>query len=95
VVDQQARSFLKAMALLCADLGIDTVAEMVEDQATATLLSDIGVRFAQGYHFGRPQAALPERSASDPAPPPLPPSRRKAKKSGGSVVLRTRKFGKR
>ena len=95
VADRQSRSFLKAMAVLCTDLGIDTVAEMVEDEATAKLLAEIGVRFAQGYYFGRPQAALPEQPSSDIARTPAPPTRYKVKKAGGAVVMAARKFGRR
>lgn len=47
-------AFLKAMAALCTDLGIEVVAEMVEDNASLAFLSKCGVKYGQGYLFGRP-----------------------------------------
>jgi EAL domain-containing protein (putative c-di-GMP-specific phosphodiesterase class I) len=48
------RDFLAAMAALCARSGIETVAEMVEDAAMASNLTQFGIDFGQGYHFGKP-----------------------------------------
>jgi EAL domain-containing protein (putative c-di-GMP-specific phosphodiesterase class I)/GGDEF domain-containing protein len=48
------KSFLKAMASLCADIGIDTIAEMVEDEPVARFLIEAGVKYGQGYLFGKP-----------------------------------------
>lgn len=36
--------------------GLKTIAEFVEDEATAKMLMEIGVDCAQGYYFGRPTA---------------------------------------
>lgn len=47
-------AILKAMVGLCRDLGIGTVAEMVETEAQAAILAELGVDFAQGYLFGQP-----------------------------------------
>ncbi|MDH3240948.1 MAG: EAL domain-containing protein [Alphaproteobacteria bacterium] len=47
-------AFLRAMAGLCNDLGIATVAEMVEEESYVPFLKDCGVDFGQGYLFGRP-----------------------------------------
>ncbi len=46
--------FLAAMARLCTDLGVATIGEMVEDEGTARFLIDLGVRYGQGFLFGRP-----------------------------------------
>lgn len=46
---------LKAMAGLCRDLGMFTVAEMVETPEHVTHLKKLGVVKGQGYHFGRPE----------------------------------------
>jgi len=48
------RAFVRSIASLCDTLGITTIAEMVEDEATAGLILDAGVTHGQGYHFGRP-----------------------------------------
>lgn len=47
-------AFLKAMASLCNDLGIEVVGEMVEDEASVAFLRQCGVHYGQGYLFGRP-----------------------------------------
>ena len=36
-------------------MGIETIAEYVENQATVDLLASMGVNYAQGYWIGRPQ----------------------------------------
>lgn len=56
------RVMLKAMVGLCRDLGIRTVAEMIETETQASLLSGIGVAFGQGWLFGKP-APRPEPPA--------------------------------
>lgn len=50
----RGRQMLRAMAGLCSSLGIQTIGEMVEDEKSAGLLHDCGVRFGQGYLFGKP-----------------------------------------
>jgi diguanylate cyclase (GGDEF)-like protein/PAS domain S-box-containing protein len=36
-------------------MGIQTVAEFVEDEATVAVLRNIGIDYAQGYHYHRPE----------------------------------------
>ncbi len=48
------RTFLRAMATLCRDLGVHTVGEMVETEEMAVFLAEAGVVYGQGYLFGRP-----------------------------------------
>ncbi|MHB8659884.1 MAG: putative bifunctional diguanylate cyclase/phosphodiesterase [Solirubrobacteraceae bacterium] len=55
---------VKAIVALAADFGQDTIAEGVEDEATAGILRDLGVTFAQGYLYGRP-APLPDNTAQE------------------------------
>ena len=57
------RCFIRTLIDLARNLRIPTVAEWVEDEASARLLSDWGVDFLQGHLFGR--AVLP--IASTPA----------------------------
>jgi EAL domain-containing protein (putative c-di-GMP-specific phosphodiesterase class I) len=64
---QRGRAFLKAMAGLCADLGIATVGEMVEDEASLKILRDCGLQFGQGYLFGRPAADIADFEQAQPA----------------------------
>jgi EAL domain-containing protein (putative c-di-GMP-specific phosphodiesterase class I) len=51
---RKVRAFLKAIASLCSELGIQTVAEMVEDEATVVLVKQCKIEFGQGYLFGKP-----------------------------------------
>lgn len=54
----KGQSFLKAMAGLCNDLGIATVAEMVETTNALAFLRTCGVAYGQGYLFGRPSGDI-------------------------------------
>lgn len=56
--DKTSAHILKAIADLCADLEIATVAEMVEDAETCQFLIECGIVFGQGYHFGRPSQEI-------------------------------------
>ncbi len=47
-------AMMKGIVHLCRDLGIKTIAEMVETQEHATQLRVMGVEFGQGFLFGRP-----------------------------------------
>ena len=51
---KNGKAFLKSMATLCTDININTVAEFIEDEETASFLQEIGVRYGQGYLFGKP-----------------------------------------
>ncbi|WP_239988751.1 EAL domain-containing protein [Paramagnetospirillum kuznetsovii] len=46
--------FLRAITQLCRELKIATIAEHIEDEATANLLRVYNVRYGQGYFFGKP-----------------------------------------
>ncbi len=50
----RGRQMLRAMAGLCNSLGVQAIGEMVEDEKSAGLLYDCGVKFGQGYLFGKP-----------------------------------------
>lgn len=52
--DQRARAITGAVVALAVDLGLDAVAEGVEDEAQAQLLARMGCGFGQGWHFARP-----------------------------------------
>jgi EAL domain-containing protein (putative c-di-GMP-specific phosphodiesterase class I) len=63
----KGQAFLKAMTGLCNDLGIATVAEMVESTNALAFLRACGVAYGQGYLFGRPSEDI--RDFSRPRPP--------------------------
>ena len=52
--DQRAQRFLQATVALAESLGINIVAEGVENEDEARLLKIAGVRQFQGYHFAPP-----------------------------------------
>ncbi|MBK9160484.1 MAG: bifunctional diguanylate cyclase/phosphodiesterase [Nitrosomonadales bacterium] len=56
--DERDRIIVEQINDMAHRFGIKTVAEFVEDEATAEILVEIGVDYVQGYFYGRP--ALPE-----------------------------------
>ncbi len=48
-------AILRAIAGLCCNLGIKTVAEMIETSRQARLLKGFGIDLGQGWLFGRPE----------------------------------------
>lgn len=67
VANRRDRAFLKAITKLCRELSTTTIAEMVETEAQAASMADLGIGYAQGYLFGRPSPDLP---GLPPASPP-------------------------
>jgi diguanylate cyclase (GGDEF)-like protein/PAS domain S-box-containing protein len=49
-----SESVVKAILAFADDMGLGIIAEGVEDEETAQRLCELGVRHAQGFHFGRP-----------------------------------------
>ncbi len=49
-----SRKVVEAIVNLAHGFDLQTVAEGVEDEETLTLLRNLGVDYAQGYHLGRP-----------------------------------------
>ncbi|MBX6395717.1 MAG: EAL domain-containing protein [Alicyclobacillaceae bacterium] len=56
---------VKGLTLSMRELGIQTIAEFVEDEETMNVLRSYGVDYAQGFHVGRPRpiAEIIERPA--------------------------------
>jgi diguanylate cyclase (GGDEF)-like protein len=53
--DRNSRATVKAVVELAKGLGIETVAEYVENEQIAAEVRRLGVDYAQGYAFGRPE----------------------------------------
>ena len=66
VSDRKLRAFLRAIAGLCRELGITTVAEMVEDEATVDILQACGIELGQGFLFGKPSFEIAGLSVPGP-----------------------------
>jgi EAL domain-containing protein (putative c-di-GMP-specific phosphodiesterase class I) len=55
--DVGARAIVRAVIDMAADLGLEVVAEGVEDHSTWDVLAALGCDVAQGYYFSRPLPA--------------------------------------
>jgi len=66
-VDNQL--FVRTLLGLAEGLGLVTVAECVETAPEAALLTRRGVRFLQGWHFGKPEIDRPWLAAPVQAAP--------------------------
>jgi diguanylate cyclase (GGDEF)-like protein len=53
--DRNSRSTVRAIVELAAGMSIDTVAEFVETKEIADEVRELGVDYAQGYAFGKPE----------------------------------------
>ncbi len=56
-LSDQGRAFVASMRELASASGAETIAEMVETEAEAALMSELGVRYGQGWLFGKPAPA--------------------------------------
>jgi diguanylate cyclase (GGDEF)-like protein/PAS domain S-box-containing protein len=54
VEDSVDESMVKAINEVGKAMGIETIAERVESQEVVQKLSELGIRYAQGYYFSRP-----------------------------------------
>jgi len=61
--ESRVRAILCGIRDIAGELGLTTIAEMVEDEATADFLREIGIDLAQGYYFALPRLG----EASSPA----------------------------
>ena len=57
LVDSRAAAVVRAVVELAHELGMTTVAEGVENAATAAILREYGCDVAQGFHYSPPLAA--------------------------------------
>jgi EAL domain-containing protein (putative c-di-GMP-specific phosphodiesterase class I) len=61
--DRPRQAIARALVSACRDFGIQLIAEGIETAAERDTLAELGVRWMQGYWFGRPELGRP---------PPLP-----------------------
>lgn len=54
-VDDRDRIMVQHIHQMAKEFGLKTVAEFVEDEATATMLVEMGVDFSQGHFYGYPE----------------------------------------
>ncbi|MDR7070984.1 EAL domain-containing protein (putative c-di-GMP-specific phosphodiesterase class I)/GGDEF domain-containing protein [Pseudoxanthomonas japonensis] len=58
-------SIVRALVQVADSLGTDLIAEGVERMQDLAIIQDLGIRFAQGYLLGRPNAAVTETAAEE------------------------------
>src|SRR5690606_14166562 len=66
--------FIRSLLDLARNFGLDTVAECVETMEQAKMLQREGVRYLQGWAFGKPQFEGPWNRAGQSAIPPAVPA---------------------
>ena len=54
VLDVKNRVVLRHVILMCEELGIQVIAEGVENSAQCDILNELGCYFIQGYYFSKP-----------------------------------------
>jgi EAL domain-containing protein (putative c-di-GMP-specific phosphodiesterase class I) len=78
------QEIVQTLARVCADLGVQLIAEGIETENEALVCQQLGCRFGQGFYFGRPQPAtgLTPRKPSDTRRVPMAPFRTALKPPG-------------
>ena len=54
--EPRARTLIRHLVELCSSLKVQTIAEMIETQAAADILREVGVDLGQGWLFGKAEA---------------------------------------
>ena len=67
--DRTDRMFVKSIIDISHSLGIQTVAECVENEQILDIVRELGADFAQGFHVHRPEMLAPSLPANDLTPP--------------------------
>jgi diguanylate cyclase (GGDEF)-like protein len=49
------RVFIEGIASVAKKMGVKTIAEFVEDKEVLKVVKDLGIDYAQGYYFGKPE----------------------------------------
>jgi EAL domain-containing protein (putative c-di-GMP-specific phosphodiesterase class I) len=58
VTKERERTLIRSICELCEGLGSQTIGEMIEDEQQSKIASRLGIRFGQGWLFGRPLSSL-------------------------------------
>ncbi|MSO80874.1 MAG: EAL domain-containing protein [Alphaproteobacteria bacterium] len=72
----RCKALLKAMAGMCRDLSITTIAEMIEREEVARLVHECGIEYGQGHLYGKPPKYIDQFAAPRPVPFDAVPMRR-------------------
>ncbi len=55
---RKGKAFLSALARLCKDIDVHTIAEFIDDEDTLKFVRDCGVDYVQGFLFGEPSTDI-------------------------------------
>lgn len=73
--EPKVRAIVQGIQRTAADLGLITLAECIEDERTAQIVSDIGIDWGQGFHYDKPllpqMLLLAKHAARVPQPPTI------------------------
>lgn len=58
LTDENYQRLVLSIHELATSLQMQTIAEFVENQESADLLSDLGIHYLQGYHIGKPEPQI-------------------------------------
>lgn len=58
--EPRIQAIIRGIQDIAGELGLTTIAEKVEDGETTEFLREVGIDWAQGFHFARPQLGPPE-----------------------------------
>lgn len=64
--DRIDQAMVHSVQIVASDLGINTIAERVEDQATMDRLKEMGIEYFQGFHIGRPEELNLDKPEDEP-----------------------------
>jgi len=62
--EPRIQAIIRGIRDIAGELGLTTIAEKVEDGETTEFLREVGIDWAQGFHFARPQLESPEAGTS-------------------------------
>ena len=55
---KRGRAYLRALAGMCRELGIGTIAEMIDNEQALEFVRNCRVQYVQGYLFGKPSSEI-------------------------------------
>ena len=60
--NENSKKIIQTIIIFASNLGLQTIAEYVEDEASFNLLKEMGIDFIQGYYIGKPKEDLADLS---------------------------------
>jgi EAL domain-containing protein (putative c-di-GMP-specific phosphodiesterase class I)/PAS domain-containing protein len=58
LVAKKGKAFMTALARLCRDIDVETIAEFIDDENTLNFVRECGVDYVQGFMFGEPSTKI-------------------------------------